>query len=101
MNVGRDHLAATVTRRHSVPSRWIETVHVDERHEGKVVWQGEIEVFALEGHAKAVLCYAWAEPPHKEGQKPRVYAVLKTPPVASAADAVKAFIVARRMEKDV
>ena len=91
----RDALAAAVHRLHGGKPRWVVTVSVLEEHEGAVVWEGEVQVFALEGHHEAAVCYAWEEPPEEEGGKPRVFAVLHVPPVASAADAVRASIVAR------
>lgn len=86
---------AAVARLHGAPARWFRTVPVREEHAGAVVWEGEVEVFALKGHSSAPRCYAWEEPPEEEGGRPRVYAVLEVPPILSAADAVRASIVAR------
>jgi hypothetical protein len=67
------------------------TVSVHEVFLGKTVWQGDVEVFDLTGHPKAKRAYGWSEKPTK-GE--RFFAVLETPPIKSALDAVRASIVA-------
>ncbi|MGH3119211.1 MAG: hypothetical protein ACRDQ2_19260, partial [Gaiellales bacterium] len=53
------------------------------------VWEGEVLIFALQGHPEASQCYAW------EVEYGQVTAVLGVPPVrSSAVDAIKASIVA-------
>ncbi len=59
--------------------------HVHEQFEGQTVWIGEVLIFALEGHASAIRCYAW----EVDGQ---VTAVLHTGPVDSPVNAVRASI---------
>ena len=69
-----------------------------ETFRGKVVWDGQVEVFDLEGHPKAKRCYAWS---HQEGDKEterRYVAVLGLPPVNSPLDAVRAAIVSQGKE---
>ena len=51
---------------HGCGSKWIETVPVREVYQGKTAWQGEVEVFDLNGHPKAKRCYAWS---HLDGPK--------------------------------
>ena len=63
---------------------------VVETFRGKIVWQGQVEVFALKGHPKAKRCYAWS---HEEDGKRRYVAVLELPPVNSPVTAVRAAIV--------
>jgi hypothetical protein len=88
-------VAEGVKRMHQCLATWSETVEVHETFGGQPVWDGAVEVFDLKGHPQAARCYAWGEPPEAEGGKPKVYAVLEVPPVRSAADAVRASIVAR------
>lgn len=88
-------LSAAVGRLHGCQARWVETVAVHEEHGSRPVWEGTVEVFALDGHPQATRCYAWEEPPEHEGGKAKVYAVLEVPPIRSAADAVRASIAAR------
>jgi hypothetical protein len=35
----------------------IKTVFVDERFEGQIIWQGEVEVFQIDGLARVSRCY--------------------------------------------
>jgi hypothetical protein len=86
-------LREVVERLHGGRARLSEVVPVVERFRGQVVWEGAVHVFDLEGHPKAAVCYAWTSPVG-EGDQRRFYAVLGMPPINSAADAVRASIVA-------
>ena len=71
-----------------------ESVPVHEMFQGKTVWQGQVEVFDLNGHPKAQRAYAWS---HREGpddQGERFVAVLEIPPVKDPKTAVRAAVVA-------
>jgi hypothetical protein len=79
---------------HNCSATWRETVPVHEVFRGQTVWQGEVEVFDLQGHPKAKRAYAWS---HRDGQNDegeRFVAVLEIPPVESAITAVRVSIVA-------
>ena len=52
----------------------------------------ELEVFAVKGHPKAGLGYAWSH--ETDDGKRRYVAVLGVPPIESAQDVVRASIVA-------
>jgi hypothetical protein len=45
---------------HGCKASYISTAPVTEVFEGKTVWEGDVEVFALSGHPRAQRCYAWA-----------------------------------------
>jgi hypothetical protein len=76
---------------HGVEANHLRTVRVRERApSGETVWGGDVEVFALVGHLKALKAYAWSRPT-PEGT-PRFYAVLHVGSVDSAAEAVRASI---------
>jgi hypothetical protein len=67
------------------------SVPVREMFGPKVAWEGVVEVFNINGHPKAKLCYAWS---HPEGAETRFVTVLEIPPVDSPQTAVRASIVA-------
>jgi hypothetical protein len=69
---------------------------VIERFQGKTVWEGEVEVFALTGHPKASRGYAWA---YDNGNGSEIVAVLELPPVISPKTAVQASIVGKIREQ--
>lgn len=75
---------------HGCDSSHVYPIHVCEKFEGKTVWEGEVEMFELEGHPKAHFCYAWTF--KEDDGKTRYMAVLELPPVGCAEDAVKAAI---------
>lgn len=67
-----------------------------ETFEGETVWDGVVEVFALLGHPKASVAYAWAHETDAGGK--RYVAVLALPPVKTATDAVRASIASERRQ---
>ncbi len=77
---------------HDCESTYLETVRVVEDFEDTRVWEGNVHVFALEGHPTAEKCYAWA---HFVGdtERRRFVAVLHEPPVDSPRNAVRAALV--------
>lgn len=72
---------------HESPALWEATIPVREVVDGRVVWNGRVEVYLLVGHDKAKRCYAWTCET-ATGEK-RIQVVLELPPIASAADAVR------------
>ncbi len=60
---------------------------------GSPVWEGTVHVFDLAGHPKANQAYAWA---HTIGgtDRWRLFSMLRLPPVTSAAEAVRAAVMA-------
>ena len=86
-----EELKQTIKRLHGVESKHIETVPVKESFEGKTIWEGDVEVFELDGHPKAKNAYAWM---HKldDSKAKRHVTVLAVPPITSPEAAVKAVI---------
>ena len=60
------------------------TVPVHEIFQGKTLWQGDVEVFDLNGHPKAKRAYAWSY-----GEPEEIITILELPPVTDAPSAVK------------
>lgn len=93
-----DELQRAVEHMHGVPARFVESVEVDERHEGKRVWQGAVKVFELTAHPSgAKRAYAWSYV--TTGTKRRFMAVLGLPPVDGPVMAVRASILADQQTK--
>ena len=76
---------------HGCISTWVESVPVKETFQGKVVWEGVVQVFDLKGHLTATRCYAWSHATKGKGR--RFVAVLHQGPVDSPQVAVRAAIV--------
>jgi len=84
---------------HGVPATFVESIEVDERHEGKPVWQGAVKIFELNGHPSgAKRAYAWSYLTGV-GTKRRFMAVLGLPPVDGPVMAVRASILADEQVK--
>jgi hypothetical protein len=90
-----DRLSVAVSQLHHCGAVYRETVPVSEVFRGETVWQGEVEVFDLNGHPKAKRAYAWSHITGGSNQTgERFVAVLEIPPVDSPQTAVKVAIVA-------
>src|ERR1700722_3576453 len=83
-------LQFAIRQAHNCDAFHNHTVHVHEMLAGKTVWEGDVEVFNLDGHAEAKKCYAWEY--QMEGNGRRFVTVLERPLVNSANLAVKAAI---------
>ena len=86
-------LKNTIRRLHRCDAAHTRTEAVREVVNGQVMWEGNVEVFAIVGHDHALRCYAWGHL-HDDG-KWEVTTVLAIPPVVSAGSAVLAAFVAR------
>jgi len=86
-------LLDAIRHMHGCEARWGETVPVHETHEGRTVWDGEVQVFDLVGHPKAKRACAWSYA--TDGTKRKFVAVLGLGPVVDARTAVQAAIVAQ------
>jgi hypothetical protein len=84
-----DHrlLKKAIRETHGCASYWLESVKVGEHFQGQPTWGTTVDVFALVGHPKAKLAYAWMI--YRKGEQDRTMVVLGIPPVASAQNAVK------------
>jgi hypothetical protein len=91
-------LRSTIRRLHKCEASHTRTEAVKEVVNGQVMWEGNVEVFALLGHDQALRCYAWGHL-HEDG-KWEVTTVLAIPPVVSAQSAVLAAFIARVKERE-
>ena len=91
-------LKNTIRRLHKCEASHTRTEAVREEVNGQVMWEGNVEVFAIVGHDRALRCYAWGHM-HDTGQW-EVTTVLAIPPVISAQSAVLAAFVARVKAQD-
>ena len=85
-------LQSTIRRLYRCDASHTRTETVREVVNDRLLWEGNVEVFALLGHDQALRCYAWGHL-HEDG-KWEVTTVLAIPPVVSAASAVIAALAA-------
>ena len=75
---------------HRVRAFWVSSTPIREMMGDKVVWEGVVEEFAIDGHPQnAPICYAWS---YQDGNETQFVTVLRLPPVKSAQGAVRAYI---------
>lgn len=85
-----ERLQMVIQHLHGADSKWLESVPVTETFQGKTVWDGVVERFEVLNHPKAKHCYARSD---FDPKQEHITAVLELPPVKSALDAVKVYIV--------
>jgi len=83
------HLQVAIKKTFGNESKHVETLRVFESFAGKVVFDGEVEVFTITGHPSAKRCYAWAKD-HETGSDS--FVVLERPPITDALSAVRAVL---------
>ena len=88
-----DELKEIIRKLHGAEATHVETVPITEAHEGKTVWEGEVEVFDLADHPKASRVYAWSHETDDPDSPKRTVTVLHVPPITSPRKAVQASIV--------
>jgi hypothetical protein len=87
-----DRMRHVIQDLHGAGSRHVGSIQVRESYRGEIVWDGVFEVFAVIGHPNGTQACAWSHRTDHGGR--RYVALLHVPPVNSAADAVRAAIVA-------
>src|SRR5947209_6011578 len=95
---GLPALEEAIRHMHGCEPTFVESVPVREMFKGATVWDGEVQVFDVKGHASARRVYAWSHA--AEGTKRRFYAVLHEGPIDSPIKAVRASIVAESRRKN-
>jgi hypothetical protein len=85
-------IQAAFLKLHGCDATYLETVPVVEEFQGQTIWQGDVEVFELEGHPKAIRGYGWSHVTGEHDQGRRYFMILELPPVDSPQTAVKAAI---------
>ena len=86
-------LQKVIRHLHGCESTHVSTTAIREFFQGQLIWDGEVETFAIKDHPEASTCYAWAY--RGEDGKNHYTAVLRIPPVTSPQSAVKAAIAAQ------
>jgi hypothetical protein len=96
--ISKDQLKRAVESQHGCTATLIQSVPVKETFDGKIVWDGVVHVFKINGHPKANKAYAWSSPIEGSDRR-RFFAVLHQPSVTSPVEAVRAAIVAEARKK--
>jgi hypothetical protein len=84
-----ERLTRAIERAYNCRAKWVATGPIQEVMEGEIVWEGDVETFALIGHPKAKRAFGWSQPAGPQNKEERFVSVLEIPPVNSAQMAVK------------
>ena len=82
-----EELESVIVKLHGCAAVPVDSVEVKEFFQGRLVWSGHVEIFALTGSPRANRCYAWGLP--DETGILEIVTILEIPPVDSAAMAVR------------
>ena len=74
-------LVEAIRNLHGCKATWVQSVPVKETFQGKIVWEGEVQVFEVKGHPTASRCYAWSYVVDEKSGKRKLFAVLHEGPV--------------------
>jgi len=85
-------LRTMIQTQYKCPSRYSQTIKVKEEADGKILFEGNVELFDLGGHPTARQCYAWGT---KREDGRMEYATALNPPAKSAAEAVRGHLQAQ------
>jgi hypothetical protein len=86
-DAGVEALRQEIKYMYGCDSTWVESVAVREEQGGCVLWDGEVQRFALVGHPRAAECFAWSH--DSDGKSRRFHVVLRVPPVDGPEAAVR------------
>jgi len=87
-----ERLRQAIRDLHGLDGSYVRSVAVKETFRGETVWDGVVEVFAINGSDKAAYAYAWSYETDEGGR--RYLAILGVPPILGPRDAVRAAIAA-------
>lgn len=93
-------LSDVIHHLHGAYASHLESVPITESFQGRTVWDGVVEVFALKDHPKTDRVYAWIYNTDDPARPKRHVTVLHIPPVISPRSAVQAAIVREFREHD-
>lgn len=86
MNERIQKLKAAVETTHACTAKHTHSAPVKDMSQGKTVWEGVVEAFALTGHPTAQRAYAWS---YQDKGGEQIASVLEVGPVISPLTAIK------------
>jgi hypothetical protein len=92
-------LVDAIAQTHGVEASHIETVPIREMWQGKVAWEGNVEVFEVAHPSGATRCYGWGYSFDGDSSRRQYVCVLGAGPVDSPLNAVRAAIRAQAARK--
>ena len=95
MSHDTEGLKAAIEREHGGTATFIGTELVTATWQGRIAWQGVVQVYALTGEAQFKTVYAWLDHPDGSGSPRRVHTALRAGSIKTPWDAVNAAIVAK------
>ena len=85
-----ENLGKAIAAMHECRCEHFGTEHVREEHNGELVWEGDVEIFQLDGHPDAMTAYGWGW--EVDTGDIKYIGILSVPPVESATAAVRAAV---------
>ena len=83
-----ENLGKAIAAMHECRCEHFGTEHVREKHDGQLIWEGDVEIFQLDGHPEAKIAYGWGW--RGEDGSVDYIGILSLPPIKSAKESVQA-----------
>jgi|SRR5665213_1696479 len=84
-------LKQTIHESHDCTVTHLQSVWVEETDRGETLWTGQVEIFEVQGHAKAKIAYGWWQ----ENSETGLVTILALTPTLDARKAVQAYRMSR------
>ena len=88
-------LKQTIHESHDCIVTHLQSVWVEETDRDEILWTGQVEIFEVQGHAKAKIAYGWWQDDSETG----LVTILALTPTLDARKAVQAYRMSQR-ERD-
>jgi hypothetical protein len=94
-----EFLQKAIQELHGLKAHHVRTVPVKERFKGQTVWEGDVEVFDVDGDEKIRRVFAWGYELTKEKPEMQAVTVLSVRPITTPKKAVQAYIASTVKDK--
>jgi hypothetical protein len=84
-------LQQSIYDNHACEAIYIQSVLVEERDANDKLWTGQVELFKIQGHAKAQMAYGWCQEDSETG----LVTILALTPTMEARKAVQAYLMSQ------
>jgi hypothetical protein len=84
-------LKQSILENHDCTATHLQSVWVEEISTDKTLWAGQVEIFGIQGHAKATIAYGWWQ----EGSKAGLVTILALTPTMDARKAIQAYLMSQ------
>ena len=90
----RESVQEAIENRAKCPAVYLNTQPIRFSMDGKVLWDGKVEIFQLKGHPQAQQAFGWGY--ENKMKKMEYVTIIGIPPLDTAMAAVKGYVASRK-----